>query len=155
MYGTWWVERYTWETITTFSVISISITSKSFLLPSYLLLLLLFFWYKNTVIGSILSANFKVSNIVNYKPYAILHISRTFILHNPNSYLLLIGTIFSLSIALTTSNSVSAFLSLSISDSSYKWYYVVFVLLCLDFFTWRNILQIHSCYHSGTISFFF
>lgn len=38
----------------------------------------------------------------------------------------------------------SASMSLTVSDSSYKWYHAVFVLVCLAYFT---VLYIHPCCH--------
>lgn len=38
----------------------------------------------------------------------------------------------------------SASMSLTVSDSSYKWYHAVFVLVCLAYFT---VLHIHPCCH--------
>ena len=30
-------------------------------------------------------------------------------------------------------------------DSTYKWNHMVFVFLCLTYFTWHNALQVHPC----------
>ena len=37
------------------------------------------------------------------------------------------------------------FISIILLDSTYKWYYTVFVFLCLIYFTKHSIFQVHPC----------
>ena len=42
---------------------------------------------------------------------------------------------------------VSASVSLTILDTSYKWNHAGFVFLCWAYFTWHTFLQVHPCCH--------
>ena len=46
---------------------------------------------------------------------------------------------------LVTSNLLSVYMNLPIVDILCKWNYIIFVLLCLDYFTWHNAFKVHPC----------
>lgn len=85
------------------------------------------------------------NSIINYSHYAVLEI--LFILYNKKLHHL--ANISSCPSLLChwqpPFHSIS--MRLTILDSSCKWYHVVFILLCLPYFIWHNVLQVHLCRH--------
>jgi hypothetical protein len=52
-------------------------------------------------------------------------------------------------------HSILNFSKINLLDSTYKWDHVVYVSLCMAYFTLHNVLQVHPCFHKWHNFIFF